>query len=92
MNEPPKIDDLLKAAAERKRPNVVRDNEALHEAIVRFLDLKKRNHKSVQGITLSWLYGNGGMRETYDGPAWFGTIRKYVKEVLRRDHNTGQPL
>jgi acyl carrier protein phosphodiesterase len=88
---PSPIDDLLADLQPQKRPNIVADNEPLARAIRSFLTLKAEGDERVAGITLRWFY-NQKLQALHDGPVYFGTIRKYVREHLRLDYLTGKAL
>ena len=85
------VNKLLRGVKQPNRRNMICDMPELVEAIEYFLDLKVAGGERVRGITLSWLY-KSGLREKFDGPIWFGTVRKYVREYLKRDHRTGKAL
>lgn len=85
------VDTLLRGMKQPNRRNMICDMPELAAAIEYFLDLKAADDEQVRGITLSWLY-RSGLQVQFDGPIWFGTVRKYVRQYLKRDHITGKPL
>ena len=85
------VRDLLNGMKQPNRRNMICDMPELAAAIDYFLDLKVAEDEQVRGIALSWLYRHG-LQAQFDGPIWFGTVRKYVREYLKRDHITGKPL
>lgn len=89
--KPTSIDSLLANTERPRRPNAVADNAELAESIQQFLALKAADDERVAGLTLSWFYKEK-LQPLHDGPVWFGTVRKYVREHLGLDHNTGKAL
>lgn len=85
------IDSLLADCPTNTRPSMVGDNKPLADAIEAFLDLKVAGDERVLGLALSWFYREK-LQAQFDGPVWFGTVRTYVRQVLKRDHNTGKVL
>ncbi len=85
------VDNLLSNLPAAKSKNMICANPDLVEAITHFLHLKARGDEIAKHVTLSWFYDKH-LREQFDGPVWFGTVRKFVKEVLKLDHTTGKRL
>lgn len=71
--------------------NMVSDNKPLADAILEFLQLKATGHPKAAHLTLRWFYEHK-LRAEFGGPRWFGTVRKYVREILKLDPATGNPL
>lgn len=92
---PTSIDVLLATATRPRigaaRSSVVANNGPLARAVREFLELKAAGDKRVIGLSLSWFYREK-LQVKFGGPAWFGTVRKYVREYLQVDINTGKPL
>lgn len=87
--KPANIDDLLADCPKITRPSMVGDNKPLADAIEAFLDLKVAGDERVMGLALSWFYSEK-LQAQFDGPVWFGTVLKYVRQVLKRNPNTGR--
>lgn len=85
------VDKLLETTPPLKRRNMIIDMPELGEAIKYFLELKAAGNESAKHITLRWFYIHK-LREQFDGPLWLGTVRRYVREVLKLDPATGKPL
>jgi hypothetical protein len=88
---PSPIDDLLRGMTPPRRSNIIGDNLPLAEAIAAFLTLKANDDPRVAGITLKWFY-NEKLQELHNGPVYYGTVRKYVREQLGLDYRTGKAL
>ena len=85
------VDKLLESTPPTVRRSMIVDMPELAEAIKYFLELKAAGHPSAKHITLRWFYIHK-LREKFDGPLWLGTVRKYVREILKLDPATGKPL
>jgi hypothetical protein len=85
------VDELLEHTSPPTRRNMVIDMPELAAAIKYFLELKAVGHPSAKHITLRWFYIHK-LREQFDGPMWFGTVRRYVREVMKLDPATGKSL
>lgn len=71
--------------------NLVENNQPLIDAVEYFLDLKKNNDPSVDGITLNWFY-NKHLKKRFDGPKSATTVLKFVRDVLKRDADNGKAI
>lgn len=90
MKQPAEIVEGLLADCEPpRRKSRVHDSPGLAEAIVHFLDLKAADDERVKGLTLRWFYTRK-LRERFDGPKAYETIKLFVREELRRDTTTGK--
>lgn len=85
------VDDLLDELDMPGRRNVITENPPLMQAIAYFLDQKAEGDPRTKHITLAWFYLNK-LRDRFDGPVWYGTVRVYVKDFLQRDIKTGRAL
>lgn len=91
MTDPQDLVENLLHDIPAKGQSMIEDNPDLAAAIQHFLNLKRDDDPRVKGVTLTWFYNNK-LRDAFDGPRWFGTVRKYVREVLKRDPKTGREL
>ncbi len=82
------LDDVELPPAYR---SVVADNEPLADAILQFLQLKATGHPKALHLTLRWFYVNK-LQQEFGGPNYFGTVRDYVRKILKLDIKTGNPL
>lgn len=85
------VDELLERTPPPVRRNMIIDMPELAAAIKYFLELKAAGNSSAKHITLRWFYIHK-LREQFGGPLWVGTVRRYVREILKLDPATGKPL
>jgi hypothetical protein len=84
------VRELLSADSGPATKHVLHNNPALVAAIRYFLELKAAGDPSAS-MGLPWLYRNG-LRDKFDGPRWYGTVRAYVRDVMKLDPSTGEAL
>ena len=85
------FDQLLDKASARVTQSVISDNKPLAEAIQEFLSRKAAGDPKCAHLTLNWFYTNC-LRSEFDGPVCMNTVRKYVRDILKLDPSTGNPL
>lgn len=90
MSKPQHVVDALLKGAKVPTKHMLNGNIELIAAIRYFLELKYAGDSSAS-MSLPWLYRNG-LRERFDGPRWYGTVRAYVRDVMKLDPNTGEAL
>lgn len=83
--------DILDSTELPTKRNVICDNEPLGDAILEFLQLKATGHPKAAHLTLTWFYEKK-LRPEFGGPASMHTVRTYVREILKLDPATGNPL
>lgn len=81
------VADLLEGAS--LPPGTI--SEELADVIRVFLEKKAVGDVDAIHITLPWFYREK-LQQRFNGPKWFGTIRKFVREELGRDPSTGMEL
>lgn len=85
------VDQLLKDVELPKPTSVINGNPELGAAIKYFLELKAAGDAAAKHVTLSWFYEHK-LRDEFDGPRYVGTVRAYVRKVLKLNPATGKPL
>ena len=85
------VNDLLDDVTVPGRRSIVADNEPLADAILQFLQLKATGHPKAVHISLKWFYENK-LRPEFGGPQTMDTVRSYVRNILKLDPATGNPL
>jgi hypothetical protein len=90
MTKPKQVVDSLLKGATVPTKHMMNGNTELIAAIRYFLELKHTGDPSAS-MSLPWLYRNG-LRERFDGPRWYGTVRAYVRDVMKLDPDTGEAL
>ena len=82
------VESLLDEVPENKVRNVIEDNKPLAEAVEYFLRLKAEGDPRAH-VTLKWFYEQK-LRDRFKGPKSVDTVRKFAREILRRDPQTGK--
>ncbi len=90
MTKPEQVIAALLKRADVPTKHMLNGNPELVAAVRFFLELKAKGDPSAS-MSLPWLYRNG-LRERFDGPRWYGTVRAYVRDVMKLDPNTGEAL
>lgn len=90
MTKPNQVVDALLKRADVPTKHMLNDNPELVAAVKYFLEKKAAGNPSAS-MSLPWLYRNG-LRERYDGPRWYGTVRAFVHDVMKLDSSTGEAL
>lgn len=85
------VEELLNDIDMPTRRNVISQMPELGTAIEHFLDLKRDRDERVAHLTLAWFYTNK-LRPRFGGPKTMDTVRAYVRDILRRDPQTGGEL
>lgn len=90
MTKPNEIVDALLKGASVPTKHMMHDHVELVGAIHYFLELKRTGDPAAS-VSLPWFY-RMKLRERFDGPRWYGTVRAYVRDVMKLDPNTGEAL
>lgn len=85
------LDQILAKTAARTTQSVISNNKPLAAAIKEFLERKAAGDEKCAHLTLNWFYTTG-LRDHFDGPRCMNTVRKFVREILKLDPSTGNPL
>lgn len=91
MTKPKKnadIEALLDEIPQSKVRNIVEQNEPLADAIEYFLRLKAEGDPRAH-VSLKWFYEQK-LRDRFGGPKTVDTVRKFAREILGRDPQTGK--
>ncbi len=90
MSKPQHVVNALLKGVDVPTKHMLHDTPKLVSAIKYFLELKATRHP-LASVSLPWFYREK-LRERFDGPRWYGTVRSYVRDVMKLDPTTGEAL
>ncbi len=85
------VDAMLEDCLPPRKPGMIENNPKLAKAIEHFMDLKRSCDSRVKHLTLTWFYGTQ-LHRKYGGPKKIETVKRFVREILKRDPSTGESL
>ena len=84
------VEELLKKMPSNLQGGPVANNPDLANAIAHFMKLKAAGDPSAH-VTLDWFYTHA-LRDQFSGPKSITTVKTYVREFLKLNFQTGNPL
>ena len=84
-----KLDKLLKSVPYQGSKSVLAGKPELCELLKEYLELKRKGDPRAHA-SLSWFYRNK-LQDEYGGPT-YGSVCRYVRDVMRLSTTTGEKL